>query len=90
MAPVTEVAQLFLKAGQDPTKPGKAQTIWQEAVDAVLAHEGSLRLYWGTEVENPQTFRLFIDWEKLEHHTDWMKAECVSLPYTTISPMEAS
>lgn len=70
MAPVTEIAYLPLKAGQDPTDANSpAGSLMQEILNAVLEQEGAQRAYWSFEFENPSMLRLFIDWDSLDHHT---------------------
>lgn len=70
MAPVTEIAYLPLKAGQNPTDANSpAGSLMQEIFNAALEQEGAQRVYWSLEVENPSMLRLFIDWGSLDHHT---------------------
>ncbi|KAF2147578.1 uncharacterized protein K452DRAFT_314696 [Aplosporella prunicola CBS 121167] len=69
MAPITEIAILPLAAGaavEDASSP--AGQIWNDTLRTVLGRDGAQRAYWGRELENPSTLRLFVDWETLEHH----------------------
>jgi quinol monooxygenase YgiN len=78
MAPVTEIAYLPLKTGNNPSDAhSPAGSIWQETLRTVLDQEGAQRAYWSLEVENPSMLRLFIDWDSIDHHKKFMESEYV-------------
>ena len=53
------------------------RTFVEAIVATVLKQPGAERAYWGTEHENPDKFRLFIDWGSVEDHTRFQNSECV-------------
>jgi hypothetical protein len=76
MAPVTEIAYLPLKTGNNPADANSpAGSIWQGTLSTVLDQDGAQRAYWSLEVENPSMLRLFVDWESIEHHKKFMGSE---------------
>lgn len=72
MAPVTEFAYIPLKAGTslDPSSDtGKAMT---SVLDTLRSQPGLQRIKYATEIENPASMRLFIDWDSLDAHKEFM------------------
>ena len=79
MAPVTEIAYIPLKAGQNPADANSpAGLLLQDILNAILDQEGARRAYWSLEVENPSALRVFIDWDSVDHHTKFAESEYVN------------
>jgi hypothetical protein len=91
MAPVTEIAYLSLKPGQNPADANSpAGSLMQEILKTILAQEGAQRAYWSLEVENPSMLRLFIDWDSLDHHTTFTQSGYVNRRPPCPVPMRQS
>jgi hypothetical protein len=73
---VTEVAFLPLQAGialDDPqTAAGK---IHNECLDIALSHKGCQRINWGLQAENTSLLLWLVDWDNIEAHIQFTKAE---------------
>jgi len=76
MAPATEIALLPLVPGEYPddaqSAPGKTL---RELVEIILAQKGAQKCYWGREVENPDTLRLFVDWDSVDDHKAFIASD---------------
>ena len=74
--PVTEVLYAPLKPGSKPmdfsTSEGK---ILEETLKTIAAQEGCQRCLYGTQIEDPSTFVLLVQWDTREHHTKFEKQE---------------
>ena len=72
----TEIFICPLKDGRVPDDansiPGQ---VLKDTLSTLTDQEGFQRAYWGREVENPGTFRLFVDWDSIDAHTKFTKAE---------------
>lgn len=72
----TEIVIFPIKEGDLPndlsTPAGK---VFQEILHEVLRQPGAQRAYWGAEVENPTNARLFIDWDSVDAHKNFMNSE---------------
>ena len=77
----TEIAIFPLKEGKRPddanSQPGQ---VLKETLNTLTEQKGFQRAYWGREVENPDTFRLFVDWDTVEDHIAFKKSEWVRKP----------
>ncbi|RMZ80855.1 hypothetical protein DV737_g2812, partial [Chaetothyriales sp. CBS 132003] len=79
----TEIVTLPLLDGQTPHDPtSRAATIMKETFDTLAQQPGFQRLYWGTESENPNNWRLAIDWDTVDHHINFTKTDQPSTPAT--------
>jgi len=78
MAPVTEIALLPLVEGKypDDANSGPGQT-WKGLLDTLLSQKGVQKVYWGREIENPSTLRLFVDWDSLDGHKTFIASEYI-------------
>lgn len=47
----------------------------KDLFDVLTEENGFQRAYWGREIENPNTFRLFVDWDSPDAHTEFTKKE---------------
>lgn len=74
----TEIAIFPMREGQTPNDANSetAQVIG-ETFATLTQQKGFQRAYWGVEHENPGTFRLFVDWDSVEAHREFIKQECV-------------
>jgi len=73
--PVTEVAFIPLKAGVDvDDENNPAYQAWQETLRTVSQQEGYQRSHYGTELEDPSTLQLLIDWDSHESHLKFMNS----------------
>jgi len=72
----TEIASFKLKDGKRPDDANSAagQTL-RDTLDTLTQQKGFQRAYWGRELENPDTFRLFVDWDSVDAHMDFTKTE---------------
>lgn len=73
--PVTELGPMVVKPGLDVmdenTPEGKIVT---DAWKGVTSEKtGPFRVYWGMEVETPQNFWAFFDFESVEEHKKFAK-----------------
>ena len=72
----TEIAIFPITEGDLPddlnTPSGK---IFKEGLDIILQQPGAQRTYWGVEVENPTTARLFVDWDSVDAHVAFINSE---------------
>lgn len=71
----TEVATLPLspRATIEDASSSAGKT-WKSIVDTILAQEGCQHVYWGRQVETPNTLDLFIDWDSVGSHKKFMAA----------------
>lgn len=74
----TEIAIFPLRAGKRPddASSGPGQVL-KDTLDTLTEQPGFQRAYWGREVENPDTFRLFVDWDSVDAHIEFTKKELV-------------
>ena len=72
----TEIAIFPLKEGKRPddanSQPGQ---VLKDTLNTLTEQKGFQRAYWGREVENPDVFRLFVDWDTVEDHITFTKSE---------------
>ncbi len=72
----TEIAVFPLKEGMRPddanSQPGQ---VLKDTLNTLTEQKGFQRAYWGREVENPDVFRLFVDWNSVDDHIAFTKAE---------------
>lgn len=70
---VTSIAILPLKDGERPddinTTAGK---LMHGRISDILKSAGAQRCYWGRAIEHPDLLYLFVDWDTLQHHIDFM------------------
>ena len=57
--PVTEIAYIPLVPGTD-LKTGETHEIWQKTLQTIAAQPGCQSLYWGKQLENPDTVQFAI------------------------------
>lgn len=73
--PVTEFGPMVVKPGLDvmdeSTPEGKIVTTAWKGVTSEKT--GPFRVYWGMEVENPENFWSFFDFESVEEHKRFAK-----------------
>lgn len=74
MAP--EVAIFQLKAGKSPQDANSsAGQVLKDTLNTLTERKGFQQAFWGTEAENPSSFRLFVDWDAVEDHNDFIASE---------------
>ncbi|PVH93542.1 hypothetical protein DM02DRAFT_603839 [Periconia macrospinosa] len=78
---ITEVGRMTIKPGIDvtdeTTSEGQILTgIWNSLI---AAPGGPLRIFWGTEVENPLKLWAFFDWDSVEDHEQFASSHGVEL-----------
>lgn len=56
---VTEIAYVKLIPGTNPSE-GDAQRILKETLQTVTSQPGVKNLYWGRQIENPDTYQLVV------------------------------
>lgn len=72
-SPATEVAILPLSPGATiEDASSSAGKTWKSIVDTLLAQEGCQHVYWGRQVEARNTVDLFIDWDSVGSHKQFM------------------
>lgn len=72
----TEIAIFPLHDGKYPDDANSAAgQVLKDTLNTLTEQPGFQRAYWGREVENPGTFRLFVDWDSVEKHTEFTKTE---------------
>lgn len=72
----TEIAIFKLKDGKAPEdSTSAAGQVFKDTLNTLTEQKGFQRAYWGTETENPENFRLFVDWDSVDAHTDFTKTE---------------
>jgi len=73
MSSVTEIATLFLKAGTDvEDQSSPVSQIAQEAISTISNQPGCQRIYYGPELEDSSILQLFIDWDSIDSHKQFM------------------
>jgi len=73
MAPATEVASLPMKEGQDTDDFSSASgQKFKELLDTVASQPGCQRIHYGRAVENPSMLNLFIDWDSIDAHKNFI------------------
>lgn len=81
----TEVAIFQLKNGKTPEDANSATgQVLKDTLNTLTEQKGFQRAYWGTESENPGTFRLFVDWESVDAHINFTKEEYVLAQFSRI------
>lgn len=70
----TEIALLKLKPNTN-IKDGHAKTTWDESLKTILDQPGAQRAYYGITEEDPTMLRLFIDWDSVKHHKEFMSSD---------------
>ena len=78
MAPVTEFAIIGLKPGSSLDPSSESGKTLSTMLDTVSAQPGFQRGYYGLEVESPNVLHIFVDWNALEDHHNFMNAPYVS------------
>lgn len=74
MSGVTEFAIFPLKSGLDAqSSDDPSARIFRDALGTVVAQPGAQRAIYGTELEDPTSLRLLVDWEKIEDHITFTK-----------------
>ena len=56
---IIEIAYVKLIPGTDPSE-GDAQRIMQETLQTIVSQPGVKNLYWGRQIENPDTYQLVV------------------------------
>lgn len=72
----TEIVIFPLREGKktDDTNNAVRQGL-KDLFDTLKDQNGFQRAYHGQEIENPNTFRLFVDWDSPEAHEEFTKNE---------------
>ena len=72
----TEIAIFPLKEGKIPDDAtSQAGQVLKDTLDTLMEQKGVQRAYWGREIENAKTFRLFVDWDTVDDHINFTVAE---------------
>lgn len=70
---VTSIAIIPLKDGERPedinTIAGK---LMHRQISYILKSAGAQRCYWGRVIEHPDQLFLFVDWDTVQHHIDFV------------------
>lgn len=70
----TEIAIFPLREGMTPDDPNSlGGEILKDSFNTLTQQPGFQRAYWGREVENPSTFRLFVDWDSIDANMEFTK-----------------
>ncbi|KAH8644959.1 hypothetical protein IG631_02423 [Alternaria alternata] len=56
---VTEVVYLHMKPGLDLSS-GEAEEAWQSTLSTIAKQPGCKALYWGRQIENPDTIQMLV------------------------------
>lgn len=73
---VTEVAFLPLQDGKILDDPATAATkTHNNCLGILLAQKGCQRVYWGLQAENTSLLLWLVDWDDIEDHIKFTKAE---------------
>lgn len=56
---VTEVVYLHMKPGLDLSL-GEAKEVWQSTLSTIAKQPGCKALYWGRQIENPDTVQMLV------------------------------
>lgn len=65
----TEIVFAPLKPETDPSDEQ-----FKANFSKILKHGGAHRMFMGAQVEHPDIYQLFIDWDNIDHHmkyTQW-------------------
>lgn len=74
----TEIAIFPLRPGKRPDDASSgAGQVLKDTLETLTEQPGFQRAYWGREAENPDTFRLFVDWDSVDAHIEFTKKESV-------------
>ena len=74
----TEIVVFKLQEGKYPDDASSAAgQVLKDTLEQLTEQKGFQQAYWGREVENPDTFRMFVDWDSIDAHTEFTKKECV-------------
>lgn len=72
----TEIAIFSLHDGKIPDDANSASgQVLKDTLDQLTEQKGFQRAYFGRELENPGTFRLFVDWDSVDDHIEFTKTE---------------
>jgi len=72
----TEIAIFPLKDGKVPDDANSASgQILKDTLSTLTEQKGFQRAHWGRELENGNMFRLFVDWDSVDAHVEFTKAE---------------
>ncbi|KAK5094249.1 hypothetical protein LTS08_008668 [Lithohypha guttulata] len=72
----TEIAIFPLQEGKYPDDANStAGQVLRDTLNTLTEQPGFQRAYWGREVENPTTLRLFVDWEDVDAHISFTKKD---------------
>ena len=70
---VTSIATVPLKHGERPDDTNtSAGTRMQGRISDILKSSGAQRCYWGRAIEEPDLLYLFVDWDTLQQHIDFI------------------
>ena len=76
MANATEICFLPLKEGEYPVNWAAPQgEKVKEILSTIVKQGGAQRMFHGQQVEHPNIFTLFIDWDSVDHHEKFMAWE---------------
>jgi len=66
-----EIAIIQLKPGTD-LEVGETGKIWSETLDTIKSQQGCKGVYWGRQIEHPDTAQLLVDWDTHAHHLQFI------------------
>ncbi|KAG9191776.1 hypothetical protein G6011_10510 [Alternaria panax] len=64
---VTEIVYLPMKPSLDLSS-GEAKEVWESTLSTIAKQPGCQALYWGRQIENPDTVQMLVDWESIDAH----------------------
>ncbi|KAL1800735.1 hypothetical protein ACET3X_001077 [Alternaria dauci] len=53
---------------------GEAKEAWQSTLSTIAQVPGCKALYWGRQLENPDTVQMVVDWESIDAHEAFVKS----------------
>ena len=71
----TEVVYMPMKPGLDLSS-GEAKEVWDSTLSTIAKQPGCKALYWGRQIENPDTVQMLVGMYSLHH---WSADRCFHL-----------
>ncbi|KAI4664885.1 uncharacterized protein J4E79_003184 [Alternaria viburni] len=68
----TEIVYIPMKPGLDLSS-GEAKETWESTLSTIAKQPGAKALYWGRQIENPETVQMAVEWESIEDHRTFEK-----------------
>jgi len=68
----TEIVYIPMKPGLD-LSTDEAKETWESTLSTIAKQPGAKALYWGRQIENPDTVQMAVEWESIEDHRTFEK-----------------